>query len=70
MNNHALDDVHQYVRCPALWSLIDSVMQISNPPLPEQRLCLTVFADPRAIVLAHGIHHAIKRGKRRWLASK
>ena len=67
---HAADDVHHYIRCPALWSVISLVMQTSNPPLPEQRLCLTVFADPRGIVLAHGIYHAIKRGKRSWLAKK
>ena len=51
--------VHHYIRCPALWSVISSVMQTCNPPLPEQRLCLTVLADPRGIVLAHGIYHAI-----------
>ena len=69
-DDHAADDVHHYIRCPALWSVISSVMQTSNPPLPEQRLCLTVFADPRGIVLAHGIYHAMKSGKRRWLARK
>ena len=70
MNDHAVDDVHHYIRCPALWSVIDSAMQIHNPTLPEQRLCLTAFADPTGIVLAHGIYHSIKRGKRRWLANK
>ena len=69
-DDHAADDVHHYIRCPALWSVIGSVMQTSNPPLPEQRLCLTALADPRGIVLAHGIYHAIKRGKRRWLVNK
>jgi len=45
-------------------------MQINNLELPEQRLCLTAFADPKGIVLAHGIYHSLKRGKRRWLAAK
>ena len=54
MDDHAADDVHHYVRCPALWSVIDSAMQEKNLLLPEQRLCLSCMADPRGIVLAHG----------------
>ena len=70
MNDHAADSVYHYIRCPVLWSVIDSVLGNRCLALPEQRLCLTAFADPVATVLAHGIYHSIKRGKRRWLKAR
>ena len=69
-NDHAEDSVFHYLRCPVLWSVIDSVLECSCLLSPEQRLCLTAFADPVPIVLAHGIYHSIKRGKRRWLKAR